>query len=186
MGIVELLLIAVSLAMDAFSVSVCGSLALTPSSRTAGALRFGAWFGIFQFLMPVIGYWVAYRAVEYIEAYDHWIAFLLLMYIGINMIREAGGEEEVVESYGIKRMFLLAVATSIDALAVGVSFAVLDVNIWTSGLLIGIVTFVISFIGGTIGFKLGERFRSHATIAGGTVLCLIGLKVLLEHTGFLN
>ena len=186
MGIVELLLIAVSLAMDAFSVSVCGSLALTPSSRTAGALRFGAWFGIFQFLMPVIGYWVAYRAVEYIEAYDHWIAFLLLLYIGINMIREAGEEEDIVESYSIKRMFLLAVATSIDALAVGVSFAVLDVNIWTSGLLIGIVTFVISFIGGTIGFKLGERFRSHATIAGGTILCLIGLKVLLEHTGFLN
>ena len=161
MGFFELLLIAVSLAMDAFSVSICGSLALAPSSRFAGAVKFGAWFGAFQFLMPVIGYWTAYWAVEYIEAYDHWIAFFLLLYIGINMI------------------------TSIDALAVGVSFAVLDVNIWTSSLLIGVVTFIISFLGGTIGFKLGERFRSHATRAGGLVLCLIGIKVLLEHTGYL-
>ena len=99
--------------------------------------------------------------------------------------REAGEDAEVIESYGAKRMFLLAVATSIDALAVGVSFAVLDVNIWTSSLLIGVVTFIISFLGGTIGFKLGERFRSHATRAGGLVLCLIGIKVLLEHTGYL-
>ena len=164
MSFFELLLIAVSLAMDAFSVSICGSLALAPSSRFAGAVKFGAWFGAFQFFMPVIGYWTAYWAVEYIEAYDHWIAFFLLLYIGINM---------------------LAVATSIDALAVGVSFAVLDVNIWTSSLLIGAVTFIISFLGGTIGFKLGEHFRSHATRTGGLVLCLIGLKVLLEHTGYL-
>ena len=185
MGFFELLLIAVSLAMDAFSVSICGSLALSPSSRFAGAVKFGAWFGAFQFLMPVIGYWTAYWAVEYIEAYDHWIAFFLLLYIGINMIREAGEDAEVIESYGVKRMFLLAVATSIDALAVGVSFAVLDVNIWTSSLLIGVVTFIISFLGGTIGFKLGERFRNHATRTGGLVLCLIGLKVLLEHTGYL-
>ena len=155
MGFLELLLIAVSLAMDAFSVSICGSLALAPSSRFAGAVRFGAWFGAFQFLMPVIGYWTA------------------------------GEEAEVIESYSVKRMFLLAVATSIDALAVGVSFAVLDVNIWTSSLLIGAVTFIISFVGGTIGFKLGERFRSHATRTGGLILCLIGLKVLLEHTGYL-
>ena len=159
MSFFELLLIAVSLAMDAFSVSICGSLALAPSSRFAGAVKFGAWFGAFQFLMPVIGYWTAYWAVEYIEAYDHWIAFFLLLYIGINMIREAGEDAEVIESYGVKRMFLLAVATSIDALAVGVSF--------------------------TIGFKLGERFRNHATRAGGLVLCLIGIKVLLEHTGYL-
>ena len=145
MGIVELLLIGVSLAMDAFSVSVCGSLALAPSSRFLGALRFGAWFGAFQIIMPVIGYWAAYRAVGYIEAYDHWIAFFLLMYIGLNMIWEAGDETEPVESYSVKQMFLLAVATSIDALAVGVSFAMLDVNIWTSALLIGIVTFCISF-----------------------------------------
>jgi len=184
-GFLELLLIAVSLAMDAFSVSICGSLALSPSSRLAGAFKFGAWFGVFQFLMPVIGYWTAYRAVEYIEAYDHWIAFFLLLYIGVNMIREAGEDSEVIESYSVKRMFLLAVATSIDALAVGVSFAVLDVNIWTSSLLIGVVTFFISFLGGTIGFKLGERFRGCATRAGGLVLCLIGLKVLLEHTGYL-
>ena len=99
MGFFELLLIAVSLAMDAFSVSICGSLALAPSSRFAGAVKFGAWFGLFQFLMPVIGYWTASWAVEYIEAYDHWIAFFLLLYIGINMIREAGEETEVIESY---------------------------------------------------------------------------------------
>ena len=185
MGFLELLLIAVSLAMDAFSVSICGSLALAPSSRLAGALKFGIWFGVFQFLMPVIGYWTAYRAVEYIEAYDHWIAFFLLLYIGVNMIREAGEEDEVIESYSVKRMFLLAVATSIDALAVGVSFAVLEVNIWTSSLIIGVVTFGISFVGGIIGFKLGERFRAHASRTGGAILCLIGLKVLLEHTGYL-
>ena len=185
MGIAALFIMAVGLAMDAFSVSICGSLALAPSSRFAGAVKFGAWFGLFQFLMPVIGFWTASWAVEYIEAYDHWIAFFLLLYIGINMIREAGEEAEVIESYSVKRMFLLAVATSIDALAVGVSFAVLDVNIWTSSLLIGVVTFFISFLGGTVGFKLGEHFRSHATRAGGLILCLIGLKVLLEHTGYL-
>ncbi|MBQ6912630.1 MAG: manganese efflux pump, partial [Acidaminococcaceae bacterium] len=99
MSFFELLLIAVSLAMDAFSVSICGSLALAPSSRLAGAVKFGAWFGAFQFFMPVIGYWTAYWAVEYIEAYDHWIAFFLLLYIGINMIREAGEDAEVIESY---------------------------------------------------------------------------------------
>ena len=156
-----------------------------PDFRPRHAVKMGIWFGAFQFLMLVIGYWTAYWAVEYIEAYDHWIAFLLLMYIGINMIREAGEETELIESYSVKRMFLLAVATSIDALAVGVSFALLEVNIWTSSLLIGVVTFIISFVGGTIGFKLGERFRSHATRTGGLILCLIGLKVLLEHTGYL-
>src|SRR5574344_757033 len=185
MGLAELFLLAVSLSMDAFSVSVCGSMALQPESRTKGALSFGCWFGAFQFLMPVIGYYAAQLVAEYITAYDHWIAFILLCYIGINMIRESGGSCEIVHAYSFKKMLTLAVATSIDALAVGVSFAFLKVNVWTSSLLIGITTFCFAFVGGLLGFKVGERFRTQAEIAGGAVLCLLGLKILLEGLGLL-
>ena len=186
MGMIELFLVAVGLSMDAFSVSVCGSLALRPAFRLREAIRFGAWFGGFQLLMPVIGYWAAYRVRSYIESFDHWIAFFLLLYIGINMIREAGEECPVnMESYSFSRMALLALATSIDALAVGVSFAFLDINIWHSAVLIGLVTFVFSFFGGLLGFKLGENSGGYAFKAGGSILCLIGLKILLEHTGYL-
>lgn len=186
MGIIELLLIAVGLSMDAFSVSVCGSMALRPARRALGAVKFGLWFGGFQLLMPILGYWAAYRFRSNIEAYDHWIAFFLLLYIGVNMIREAGKECPAnLESYSFSRMALLAVATSIDALAIGVSFALLSINIWTSSLLIGITTFLFSFGGGLLGFKLGATFSSHAERTGGVILCLIGLKILLEHTGYL-
>ena len=186
MGMVELFLVAVGLSMDAFSVSVCGSLALRPAFRLREALRFGAWFGGFQFLMPVLGYWAAYQARSYIEQFDHWIAFFLLLYIGVTMIREAGQECPVgMESYSFSRMALLALATSIDALAVGVSFALLAINIWSSALLIGAVTFSFSFLGGLLGFKLGESAGSYASKTGGLILCLIGCKILLEHTGYL-
>lgn len=186
MGIIGLFLIAVGLSMDAFSVSVCGCLALRPAFRLREAVRFGAWFGGFQLLMPVIGYWAAYRARSYIESFDHWIAFFLLLYIGMNMIREAGEECPVnMESYSFSRMALLALATSIDALAVGVSFALLDINIWHSAVLIGLVTFAVSFLGGLLGFKLGENAGGYASKTGGMILCLIGLKILLEHTGYL-
>lgn len=186
MGIIELLFIAVGLSMDAFSVSVCGSMALRPASRMMGAMRFGVWFGGFQILMPIIGYWSAYRFRSAIEAYDHWIAFFLLLYIGINMIREAGKDCPVgLEGYSLSRMALLAIATSIDALAIGVSFALLDINIWVSSLLIGITTFLFSFWGGLLGFRLGRVFSSYAEKTGGVILCLIGLKILLEHTGYL-
>lgn len=185
MGVVELFFLAVGLSMDAFSVSICGSMALSPASRLKGAFSFGSWFGVFQFLMPVIGYFAAFWAHSYIERYDHWLAFLLLVYIGFGMIRESGKACEVVTSYGKKKMFLLAVATSIDALAVGISFAFLNINVWTSSLLIGITTFIFSFVGGLVGFKLGDSLHAKAELAGGCVLCLLGVKILLEHLGYL-
>ncbi len=185
MSLIELLLLAVSLAMDAFAVSICGSMVLSPSSRTAGAFRFGIWFGAFQFLMPVIGYFGAASFIDYITEYDHWIAFILLAYLGINMIREAKEACHVKQSYSTKEMAVLAVATSIDALAVGISFAFLEVNIWTSSTLIGLVTFAIATFGGLAGFKLGSAVGARANICGGVVLICIGIKILLEHLGII-
>lgn len=189
MSLLELFVLAVCLAMDAFSVSVCGSLALAPESRMRGALRFGIWFGFFQFLMPLIGFLAAFQARGYIEAYDHWIAFFLLNYIGITMIRESRDYScegiKPLDKYSNREMLLMAVATSIDALAVGVSFAFLAVDLWTSSIMIGVVTFALSFLGGMVGFRLGERFRGYAELVGGGVLCLIGLKILLEHLGYI-
>ncbi len=188
MGFIELFLLAVSLAMDAFAVSICGSMVLSPEDRKAGALRFGIWFGGFQALMPIIGYFGAISFIDYIKAYDHWIAFALLGYLGINMIREGldGDEEEVKSSYSTKEMAVLAIATSIDALAVGVSFAFLEINIWLAATLIGVVTLVISTFGGMAGFKLGAAVGQRANIVGGVVLLCIGIKIVLEHTGFLG
>ena len=185
MSLVELLLLAVSLAMDAFAVSICGSMVLAPANRTAGALRFGIWFGAFQFLMPVIGYFGAVSFIDYITEYDHWLAFLLLAYLGVNMIREAKEACHVKQSYTTKEMTVLAIATSIDALAVGISLAFLETNIWLSSTLIGIVTFAIATFGGLAGFKLGSAVGARANICGGVVLICIGVKILLEHTGWL-
>ena len=185
MSLAELLLLAVSLAMDAFAVSVCGSMVLAPESRTAGALRFGLWFGFFQFLMPVIGYFAAASFRDYIVDYDHWLAFALLLYLGVNMIREAKEACEIKKSYTTKEMAVLAVATSIDALAVGISLAFLNVNIWLSSTLIGVVTFVIAAFGGLAGFRLGSAVGARANICGGSVLICIGVKILLEHNGWL-
>lgn len=182
MGIIELFMLSVGLAMDAFAVSVCGSMVLAPTERFKGAIRFGAWFGFFQFLMPVIGYYAATLFAEHIMEYDHWIAFGLLLYLGIGMIREADEACSVQKSYTIKEMAVFAIATSIDALAVGISFAFLEVNVWTSSIMIGIVTFVLSAIGCLTGFKLGAAVGKHANIFGGLVLIAIGVKILLEHT----
>lgn len=185
MGFFELFLLAVSLAMDAFAVSICGSMVLSPADRFGGALRFGIWFGIFQFLMPVCGYFGAISFIEYITAYDHWLAFALLVYLGINMIREASEACSVKKSYTTKEMAVLAIATSIDALAVGISFAFLNTNIWLAATLIGAVTFVIAAFGGMAGFRLGSAVGKNANICGGMVLICIGVKIVLEHTGFL-
>ena len=130
MGFIELLLLSVSLAMDAFAVSVCGSMVLAPADRGSGALRFGLWFGVFQALMPLLGYAGALSFRDYIMDYDHWVAFILLAYLGSNMIREASDSCSIKKSYTTKEMLVLAVATSIDALAVGISLAFLDTNIW--------------------------------------------------------
>lgn len=187
MSFVEILLIGIGLSMDAFSVSICKGLTTKKFSWKI-ALTCGLWFGFFQALMPVIGYFLGAQFQEYIEAYDHWIAFGLLLLIGANMIREAlsGKEEESSNSMDFKTMFLLAIATSIDALAVGVSFACIQVKLWSSVLIIGTTTFLFSVIGVKIGNVFGSRFEKSAGITGGIILILIGLRILLEHLDVLG
>ena len=188
MNFLELLLIAVGLSMDAFSVSVCKGLTTRKFSLRM-ALTCGLWFGLFQALMPMIGYFLGAQFQEMIEAYDHWIAFGLLALIGVNMIREAlSGDEETPpdSSLSIRTMFLLGVATSIDALAVGVTFACIQVEIWSSVLVIGLTTFVFSVLGVRIGNLFGSKFKKNAEVFGGIILILIGLKILLEHLGVIS
>ena len=186
MGLPELFILAVGLSMDAFAVSVCKGLAM--SKITAGkAALVGLWFGGFQALMPALGFLLGFQFKESITAVDHWIAFILLGIIGGNMIREAcSGEcESESGSLDIKTMFLLAVATSIDALAVGITFAFLKVNIAAAVSFIGVTTFVISAAGVKIGNIFGTKYKSKAELAGGIILILLGLKILLEHLGIL-
>jgi len=187
MTFVELLLIAFGLSMDAFSVSICKGLT-TKRFSWRMALVCGLWFGAFQALMPIIGYFLGAQFQEMIEAYDHWIAFGLLFLIGGNMIREAvwGKEEEQDGSLGFKTMLLLAIATSIDALAVGVSFACIQVKLWSSVIIIGITTFLFSVLGVKIGNVFGSRYEKSASVVGGIILILIGLKILLEHLGIIS
>ena len=187
MGLIELFLIAVGLSMDAFAVSVCKGLAM-PKCTFKKAAIVGLWFGGFQALMPAIGYILGAQFQEAIASIDHWIAFVLLALIGGNMIHEAldNDEEEADASLDVKPMFLLAVATSIDALAIGITFAFLKVNIIPAVCFIGIVTFIISFAGGKIGNVFGARYKNKAEIVGGVILILLGLKILLEHLGFLG
>ncbi len=186
MTFLELLLIAIGLSMDAFSVSICKGLT-TKRFSWRMALVCGLWFGLFQALMPIIGYFMGAQFQEMIEAYDHWIAFGLLFLIGANMIREAiwGKEEQQDGSLGFKTMLLLAIATSIDALAVGVSFACIQVELWSSVLIIGITTFLFSVLGVKIGNVFGSKYEKSASIIGGIILILIGLKILLEHLGII-
>ena len=188
MGLVELFLIAVGLSMDAFAVSVCKGL----SERSLKAKHYfiiGAWFGGFQALMPLIGYLLGSAFEQYITSFDHWVAFVLLGLIGGNMIREAFSkdEEEQDASFGFKAMLLLAIATSIDALAVGITFALLpDVNIFAAISLIGVTTFVLSAIGLKVGNVFGAKYKAKAEFVGGVILILIGTKILLEHLGVIN
>ena len=187
MGLIELFLIAVELSMDAFAVSVCKGLAM-PKCTFKKAAIVGLWFGGFQALMPAIGYILGAQFQEAIASIDHWIAFVLLALIGGNMIHEAldNDEEEADASLDVKTMFLLAVATSIDALAIGITFAFLKVSIIPAVCFIGIVTFIISFAGVKIGNVFGARYKNKAEIVGGVILILLGLKILLEHLGFLG
>ena len=175
MGLIELFLIAVGLSMDAFAVSVCKGLAM-PKCTFKKAAIVGLWFGGFQALMPAIGYVLGAQFQEAIASIDHWIAFVLLALIGGNMIHEAldNDEEEADASLDVKTMFLLAVATSIDALAIGITFAFLKVNIIPAVCFIGIVTFIISFAGVKIGNVFGARYKNKAEIVGGIILfCLV-------------
>ena len=188
MSLVELFLLAVGLSMDAFSVSICKGLGMR-RIRWKDALALALAFGGFQGGMPIIGWALGSRFLWLIEPIDHWIAFGLLGWIGVNMIREALQEDEVDEDesqgVGLRELLMLAVATSIDALTVGIAFASLSVDIWSSALLIGVVTFLLSLVGVVLGNQFGMRFRKPSQIAGGVILILIGVKVLLEHLGFL-
>lgn len=185
MGILELLILAVGLSMDAFAVSICKGLAMKKAAWKA-QLCCGAWFGGFQALMPLIGYFLGSLFIDAISAIDHWIAFALLAIIGINMLREAlNGEAETTDAdLSVKTMFLMAVATSIDALAVGISLAMAGVsNIFLAVLLIGVTTFAFSAIGVRVGNVFGSRYEKKAELMGGVILILLGVKILLEHLG---
>lgn len=186
MTLVELFLIAVGLSMDAFAVSICKGLSMQKCTLKKSTIV-GLWFGIFQAGMPLIGYILGVQFQDLITSIDHWIAFVLLGIIGGNMIKEAlsDEEEEADESLDVKTMFGLAVATSIDALAVGVTFAFLRVNIVPAVSFIGVCTFTISAVGVKIGNIFGTKYKSKAELAGGAILILMGLKILLEHLGIL-
>lgn len=187
MGLIELFLLAVGLSMDAFAVSICKGLSVR-QMKIRYVLIAGGYFGIFQAGMPLIGYALGRQFQSMITAIDHWITFALLAVIGINMIRESLGQEEgeTDDSFSFRTMLPLAVATSIDALAVGVTFAFLQVNVLPAVCLIGITTFVFSAAGVTIGNVFGAKYKSKAELAGGIVLILLGTKILLEHLGIWN
>lgn len=188
MNLAELFIIAVGLSMDAFAVSVCKGLSV-PKMKLSHALICGAYFGGFQALMPSIGYLLGSQFEAMITQVDHWVAFILLGVIGLNMIKEAREEEEEVCldcSFHFRAMLPLAVATSIDALAVGVTFAFLRVDIFWAVTFIGLVTFTLSAIGVKVGNVFGMRYRSRAELVGGIILVLMGIKILLEHLGVLN
>ena len=189
MGFGELFLLAVGLSMDAFAVSVCKGLSVKKAGLKESAVC-GVWFGGFQALMPVIGFFLGALFADAIKSFDHWVAFGLLAIIGANMLKEAFSTdcdcEENNADFTAKTMFVMAVATSIDALAVGISLAMAgDVNIALAALLIGVTTFLLSGLGVKIGNLFGNRFEKKAQIAGGVILILLGLKILLEHLGVL-
>ena len=187
MSLLELFILAVGLSMDAFAVSVCKGLSVRRGSMKQ-ALTVGIWFGSFQALMPFLGYLLGITFSSLITNVDHWIAFVLLAFIGFNMIRESRSEEENESNdrFDFKTMLPLAVATSIDALAVGVTFAFLQVNIVPAVSFIGCITFILSAIGLKAGNIIGAKNRSRAEFAGGLVLILMGIKILLEHLGVIS
>lgn len=190
MGIAELLLIAVGLSMDAFAVSICRGLGMRRLNlRTAAVLAL--FFGCFQALMPLVGWALGGQLMWLIAPVDHWVAFVLLAFIGGKMLWEAFHEDdegcgcEDTSAIDLREFLVLAVATSIDALAAGISFAALNVDIVASVSLIGVITFALSFVGVAVGHFFGARYERPASVVGGVVLILIGLKVLLEHLGVL-
>ena len=184
MSFIDIFLIGIALSMDAFAVSICKGLSVKKVSAKH-VLTVGVYFGGFQALMPTLGFLLGYRFESFITSIDHWIAFILLALIGGNMIREALGKDEEHENddFSFKAMLPLAVATSIDALAVGVTFAFLQVNIVPAITIIGCTTFVISIAGVYVGNVFGSRYKSRAEFTGGVILILMGVKILLEHLG---
>ena len=185
MSILEILLLGIGLSMDAFAVSICKGLS-TKKLQFKHYLIVGAWFGGFQALMPTIGYFLGSTFEQYITAFDHWVAFVLLAAIGANMIKESfGGDEQLDDDYSAKAMLPLAIATSIDAFAVGVSFAAMQVDILPAAGLIGVITCLLSAIGVKVGAMFGDKYRAPAERIGGIVLILIGVKTLLTGLGVL-
>lgn len=184
MGLVELIVLSIGLAMDAFAVAICKGLSMT-KMKWKNAIIIAAYFGVFQALMPILGFLLGINFQNKITKIDHWIAFILLLGIGVNMITEAlsNEKEESNDSIKFKDMLILAIATSIDALAVGITFAFLKVNIILSSSLIGIITFIISMIGVKIGNVFGDKYKQKAELSGGIILILLGVKILLEHLG---
>ena len=183
--IAEIILIAVSLSMDACAISMCKGLAMKRLNIYYAAV-IASFFGIFQAIMPVIGWLLARGFAGYIIGFDHWVAFILLFIIGGKMILDSFKDDDVMAQrsvLNIKELFLLAIATSIDALAIGITFTFLNVNIFFSALIIGLITFVLSLIGVLIGARVGLRFKNKATMLGGIVLVIMGFKILLEHLG---
>lgn len=187
MGILSIIVIAIGLAMDAFAVAICKGLAMKKMSWKKG-LIVGGYFGFFQALMPLIGYLLGIGFHEKVSQVDHWFAFILLSAIGINMLKEVFSKEEDCrnDSVNFKEMVVLAIATSIDALAVGITMAFLDVNILVAVLAIGVITFAISVIGVKIGNIFGDKYEKKAEFVGGVILIVMGLKILLEHLGVIN
>ena len=188
MSVLEILILAVGLSMDAFAVSICKGLAVKRIDMGKAGIV-GLWFGGFQALMPMIGYFLGSRFSNAIQSVDHWVAFILLSLIGANMIREAMSKDEGARedsgSLSFKTMLMLAVATSIDALAAGITFAFLDVDIALAAGMIGCTTCIISMAGAKVGSVFGTKYKSKAEMTGGVMLILLGLKILLEHTGIL-
>ncbi len=186
MNIFELFLLAVGLAMDAFAVSICKGLAMNNISLKKMCIV-GFWFGGFQALMPLIGYFLGSAFEKYIASFDHWTAFIFLLFIGTNMIRESFSKNNDADSsIGFRIMFAMAIATSIDALAVGITFGLLpDINIFFALSFIGVITFTLSALGVKIGNIFGAKYKSKAEFSGGIILILIGSKILLEHLGII-
>ena len=187
MGAIEILLISIGLAMDAFAVSVCKGLAMKKMSWKK-AIIIGLYFGIFQAVMPVIGYFLGTTFERFITYVDHWVAFILLVGIGINMVKEAFDKESENrnDNVDMKTMLVLSIATSIDALAIGITFACLKIQIVMPVITIGLITFIISVIGVKIGNQFGDKYGKKAEIMGGVILILLGIKILLEHLGIIN
>ena len=182
MGIIELILLSIGLAMDAFAVSICKGISMKRMNWRK-ALIIGMYFGGFQALMPVIGYFLGTAFESIITNIDHWVAFILLGIIGGNMIKEAFEDESenCNDDVGFKTMIMLAIATSIDALAVGITFAFLKVNLIAAISMIGVITFALSVVGTKIGNRFGDKYESKAELVGGIILVLLGIKILLEH-----
>lgn len=187
MSIFEIVLIGISLAMDAFAVSICKGLSMKELNKKK-TIIIGIYFGFFQFLMPTIGYFLGNSFEQIVKNVDHWIAFILLGTIGFNMVKESFDNEieKRNDKIDFKTMIFLAIATSIDALAVGLTFAFYDVNIILASVFIGIITFFLSVIGVILGFKFGDKFQNKAELVGGILLILIGFKILLEDLGIIT